>query len=174
MLRHNDSFLTLCCLDLFLIRSISFTALERMQTFFFLSFFSFMIMVMVHQHFAVWFSEKVLGLLVKFIQKCSRRAGPSSLSDSLGLFTKTDQPFRVKSKQLTEPWKWFGDDDWPWRSASRQRLRLVCVCVWGGSALSVKSTFSFPAAPSVLEMDESFVKSCSPTAKHYHLLAGVT
>lgn len=89
-----------------------------------------MIMVMVHQHFAVWFSEKVLGLLVKFIQKCSRRSGPSSLSDSLGLFTKTDQPFRVKSKQLTEPWKWFGDDDWPWRSASRQRLRLV----WGGGA----------------------------------------
>lgn len=135
-----------------------------------LSFFSFMIMVMVHQHFAVWFSEKVLGLLVKFIQKCSRRAGPSSLSDSLGLFTKTDQPFRVKSKQLTEPWKWFGDDDWPWRSASRQRLRSVR----GGSALSAKSTFSFPPAPSVLEMDESFVKSCSPTAKHYHLLAEVT
>lgn len=135
-----------------------------------------MIMVIVHQHFAVWFSEKVLGLVVKFIQKCSRRAGPSSLSDSLGLFTKTDQPFRVKSKQLTESWKWFGDDDWPRRSASRQRLQSVCVCVQGGggrSALSAKSTFSFPPAPSVLEMDESFAKSCSPTAKHYHLLAEV-
>lgn len=37
LLRQNASFLTLYCLDLFLIRGISFTALERMQTF--LSFF---------------------------------------------------------------------------------------------------------------------------------------
>lgn len=111
-----------------------------------------MLMALVYQQFAVEFSEKkVLGLLVKFIQRCSRRAGLPSLSDSLGLFTKTEQPLRVKSKQLTDPWKWFGDDDWPRRSASRQRL------LSRGQRYRLEALLSFHSAPSILEMDESCV-----------------